>query len=242
LPLEIALKFRSRRKRKWRYVILGLAIIGIIAIFGTVTGWDGLATAGRITPISFDELPSFSTTDRADEVTLTPTAVEFTGDSPKKTLVPPTQTIVQMISTATVHPTWTLQPTITFTPPPTPGPGLGTPFGVDQVYVVYRVQEGQSLLSLSEIFDTSPEAIQAANVLRAGRTVWPGDIIVIPVGQDDPGQVVRFIYQFIIKKTSIQELAAENSVTVEELRKYNLLGADEWVPAGRWLIIPAVGE
>ena len=70
LPLEIALKFRSRPKRKWPYGIVAVVIIGIIAIFGMVTGWDGLATAGRITPITFDDLPSFSGSDRQDEMTL----------------------------------------------------------------------------------------------------------------------------------------------------------------------------
>ena len=240
LPLEIGSGPQPRPKRIWRYVIFTLVILGMITVFGWLADLENLVNpTGQITPITFSDSSLSSVSDQNDEKMMSPTSIENVASNPEQTPLLPTNTIVQIASTATVHPTWTVQPTLTFTPPPTPGPGLGTPFGVDQVYVIYRVQEGQSLRSLAELYDTSPEAIQAANVLRAGRTVWPGDIIVVPVGQDDPDLVIRFIYQFVNKKTSIPELAAENGVSVEDIRKYNLLGEDEWIPAGRWLILPA---
>ena len=130
-------------------------------------------------------------------------AMETTGEV-TNTPVPPTKT--QMFeatpsSTPTIHQTWTLQPTMTSTSPPTPGPGLGTPFGGENIYVVYRVQEGQSLVQIATLYNTSPEVIEASNELQEGRTVWPGDIIIIPVGLDDLNSVVRFTYRFVEKKT-----------------------------------------
>jgi hypothetical protein len=135
-------------------------------------------------------------------------------------------------------PTETPVPTITFTPPPTRGPKVGTPFGSEVIYVLHRVGRGQSMVTLASLFDTTEDVIRAANVLQEGRTIWPGDIIVIPIGQKDPEAVIRFTYLLVEKNTLLSELANNYSVSVDEIRYHNDLGDDDWVPVGRWLIIP----
>jgi hypothetical protein len=241
LPQEIVVEPITSRRGKWRYVIGACAVILLLIVWDLISS-NGFIFSGRITPISFDEISSIVEVKTEVKIDPSRTNIVTIGDSPDVTPAPLTETPIQFTSTPTIHPTWTQQPTTTTTPPPTPGPGLGTPFGEDDVYVVYRVQEGQSLLALAEFYDTSPEAIQAANVLREGRTVWPGDIIVIPVGQSDPGQVIQFVSRFVEKKTSIIDLAEDTGASIDVLRRYNLLGAEQWIPAGRWLIIPAAGN
>ncbi len=131
-------------------------------------------------------------------------------------------------------------------PPPTPGPGIGTPFGAEQhIHVIHRVKEGQGWAVLSKQYGTSEAAIRAANgptALKEGQGVWPDMILVIPVGKTNPAEVVRFEPLFTERKTSVQELAEQFTTLPEAIRRYNLLGEGEWIPAGRWLIIPLPTE
>jgi len=242
LPRGVSVEKNPNTYRIWRYILTALFVTSLIIVLWLFVGSDNLSLFQRITPISFDDISSIVENNRQENSERSPIESEGLGVELRGTPSPPPGTPSQLTATPTLHLTWTQQPTLTSTPPPTPGPGLGTPFGTENVYVLYRVQEGQSLLSLAELYDTSQEAIQAANALREGRTVWPGDIIVIPVGQTDPGQVLRFTYQFIEKKTNIIELADETGASLDDLRNFNLLGDNEWIPAGRWLIIPDLDD
>jgi len=143
-------------------------------------------------------------------------------------------------SVSSATPTKTVSPTISVTEDisPTPGPAFGTPFGN---FVLHQVKSGESLTGIIAQYRITIEQIEAANFLRESRTVWPDDILVIPIGTDlDPG--VRFKYLLIEEETELIDLAEAYSVASEELREYNQLGPLEWVPAGRWLIIPVMGE
>ncbi len=159
----------------------------------------------------------------------------------------PTQTSTpRPTQTATASPTKTLTPTTrpsetpteTEAAPPTPGPNLGTPFGN---YVLHRVKTGESLATIANIYQTTRERITAANTILERRGVWDGDILVVPIGNETDDEI-SFEYIFIEKKTDLTTLVETYAVAIDQLREYNLLGPLDWVPAGRWLIIPVVGE
>lgn len=220
-------------RRWWAWLLVAVVFLG-----GIGGGWWLLGTRPA------DE----NRVGFADVVTSTMTAAQADlpkqSDTPAPATIPPSSPPPTSTSTSAPSetPTETPQPSPTNTLPPTPGPGLGTPFGNEVIYVLHRVQEGQGFGVLSNLYQTNEDVIRAANVLREGRTIWPGDILIIPVGQTDPTRVIAFRYLFVEKRTSLDELSQQYTVSVDDIRYYNQLGEDEWIPAGRWLIIPAVGE
>jgi LysM repeat protein len=40
------------------------------------------------------------------------------------------------------------------------------------------------------------------------------------------------------RRTEVKALAEKYQVDLEEIQKYNSLSNKNWIPAGRWLIIP----
>ena len=161
---------------------------------------------------------------------------------PEKTNTPTDTLKPSLTHTPIPSATATITPTVTNTPPPTPGPGLGTPFGMEKVYVIHLVKDGQSLGTLARLYDTTEDVIRAANAILSRRSAWPDDILVIPAGEKNPDNVRYFEYLFVGKKTDIQELADQYLISVDEIKELNNLGLDPWLPAGRWLIIPVPGE
>ncbi|MBS1249481.1 MAG: hypothetical protein MAG431_01061 [Chloroflexi bacterium] len=147
-------------------------------------------------------------------------------------------------------PTPTLSPSPTTTPSPTvvptatltPGPAIGTPFGIQEQYVIYRVSLGDSMGELARTYGTSIEAIQISSNIQPGEEIWLDDLLVIPVNQSDPSQVIGFMPLYVDHTEYISDLAERYSVLVSEIRYYNNLGDEETIPANRWLIIPVRGE
>jgi LysM repeat protein len=182
----------------------------------------------------------------------TPSATETT--TPTATTLPPAPVSTQPgASSQSAAPTQPAVPTQTASPPPptptrlrltatpaqpTPGPEMETPFGPDQAFVLHTIEVGESLWKLAQMYDTSPAMLQAANVLPSGAKIWPGEVIVILPGQKDPEGVPRFQVVQLVADTHIDDLAHEYGIPVETVRQYNALGPGEWIPAGRWLILP----
>ena len=208
------------------FVLVAGGIFGAYLIFGDKFLQSNAALVSLDTPTQ--ELLATQTPSN--------TAAPAESEVPPSTLTPTLTHTPSPTLTATVTP----QPSPTNTLPPTPGPSLGTPFGTENIYVLHRVLDGQGFNLLSNLYNTTEDVIRAANILRAGRSIWPGDILIIPVNQQDPDQVVQFQYLFVEKKTLLSDLSDQYGVSENEIRSYNLLGVDEWVPAGRWLIIPVI--
>lgn len=104
---------------------------------------------------------------------------------------------------------------------------------------LHQVQTGESLHTLETLYQTDRSVIYAANDgLNPGRSIQPGEVLVVLPGRTDPTGTPRFRVIKTMRLTLITDLAAEYQVTVEDLRLYNTLGAGDWLPYGRWLVIP----
>ena len=134
------------------------------------------------------------------------------------------------------HPGGDRHPVSPFTP--TPGPELETPIGAAPTYLIHSVRDGESLSFLAQAYGSSPEAIQAANGLGS-LPLWIGQLVVIPVGISDPAGVPRFaVVRVAVTGETLPDLAAREAADPEDIRRYNALGDDPWLPPGRWLIVP----
>ncbi len=178
-------------------------------------------------------------------LSLTPTSLP-----PTSTLAPsPVSAFVSITPTVTPSLTNTQTPTRTSAPPtftptyfPTPGPGFSTPFGPGLQFAIHIVQAGESYTAIGNQYNTTVEALDAVNKLKEGQTIWPGRLIVIPVGVTDPAGLPQFEVYLLPENTLLTELATQFNTDPEQIRFYNALGPEPEIPAGRWLIIPLLPE
>lgn len=186
-------------------------------------------------------------------VLLPPTGTELSAGSVTRTAQQPALTSTSMAAasatgsppTATVTPTSTTVPTSTATPtntprpaPATAGPQAGTPFGPQGEYILHVIQEADSLNRIAGLYNTSVEVLRAVNEFDPIKALWPGQVIVVQPGVTEPEGVVRFRIVELKYRWNVDDLAEEYGVTAEDLRRYNNLGPEAWVPAGRILIVP----
>jgi hypothetical protein len=135
-------------------------------------------------------------------------------------------------TTPTPRPTWTKPATLT------PGPAFETPFGPDHSYVLHRVGEGESYTQIAEMYDTSTEVLEESNIKPESTKLLSGMIIVVLPGVHEIEATQKFNIVFVDRRTEVKTLAGKYRVDLEEIQKYNLLSNKNWIPAGRWLIIP----
>jgi hypothetical protein len=121
---------------------------------------------------------------------------------------------------------------------PTLGPGLETPFGPGQIFIVHRVQSGESLGVLATRFKTTIEVLRKANGLLAGISLQVNTDLVIPLGQTEAENVPEFLVLLLDQDELVGGLAANYPTNVTDLRRYNSLGPGDRIPAGRWILIP----
>lgn len=121
---------------------------------------------------------------------------------------------------------------------PTPGPGLGTPFGPDEIFVLYQVLEGDSITALAAKYQTTVEVIRAANDMIEGQSAWPGSVLVILPGMKDDNAVPVYSIILIDAPTSVTALSVQYGIQVEEIQRINLLGEGDTLPVGRYIILP----
>jgi len=133
----------------------------------------------------------------------------------------------------------TPEPTMTYTPePPTPGPGLETPFGPGSEYLLHKVQPGESARSIAFEYRTSYTVISTTNTLLPGGSVLVGDVLVIIPGIKENLGLPVFRPLYLDQDASVSAIAELYGILTDDLRRYNTLGMDGRIPAGRWIIIP----
>ncbi len=68
--------------------------------------------------------------------------------------------------------------------------------------------------------------------------IRPGDILVILPGQKDVENLDRYQAVYTSQVVRVDDIARLYDLTADELRYINALGANDLIPAGRWLVIP----
>jgi len=134
----------------------------------------------------------------------------------------------------------TAPPSSTPTPaPPTAGPALETPFGVEGGYLVHKVRVGESLTAIANRYNTTVDVLRAVNVFVPGATLWAGQsLVVLPGVTVAPADVQPLLPVFVARDTTLSALAQQYSADAETLRRLNALGPEDFIPGGRWILIP----
>ncbi len=151
---------------------------------------------------------------------------------------------VLLATTPTAEPTETpiitIPPTVTYTPSaPTPGPSLDAPFGPGKKYLIHIAQPGDSWARLSDRFDTTPEVLALLNSGSGRNGIWVGSPVAVMPGQKDTNGVRPLLAVQITERTRVADIASQYGMQESDLRSENELGTDEWLDAGRWLIVYA---
>lgn len=215
-------------------LVLGAVLITALALFGyTRLSPDALAGFLPISAATASPVPSLDPSPTPSLTTMPPTA--------KPTAVPPTLTPVPSTFTPTATPTPFSTPTSSSTStqsPPTPGPAAETPFGPNNIFLVHVIQAGESMPLIVARYGTTEEAILSINVFTEGAALWPETPLVVLPGLTDASGLPRFHPLWVQADLRVADLAAEYGALEEDIRRYNALGPDDWIPAGRWVIIP----
>lgn len=210
-------------------VFLGVVWLGLgVATGQGLPAWMGGSTEATPTTISVAQALSEATAMKEPPIA-TPTL--------------PQQSLTKISGTEGNEATATLVPTSmpTLTPTllqPTPGPGLATPFGAQNEYLLHQVKFGDNLPTLAEQFQTDRDVIVAANGLLPNQSLQPDQVIVIMPGRTDSLGIVPLTVLFLDEEVLVTDFAASRGATVEELIQYNELGAHKTIPPGRWVIFP----
>jgi hypothetical protein len=253
--LPAALRGAEQPTSRLRVSGLGLALMLAAALVIGVSGyllvaWSGwLPSFSRPTSQVRSGLPTVTATTTLVILPATPTLpavlappeITVAPTTPTLPLAMASQPVTKSVTAAAslVTATSTPLPTQVFTPTPTPGPAWGTPFGPEQRFLIYQVKPNQSLAYIAGLYQTSETVLRAINpILTPGRSVQPGDLLVIMRGQVESLGKLHFHILFVDKPTLLADLAKLHQATEAELRYYNTLGNGDLVPAGRWLIYP----
>lgn len=149
-----------------------------------------------------------------------------------------TPTALIEINPSTLPPTWTQAPTATLLVISTLGPDMMTPFGPGGQYILHEVQPGESLALLATTYETSIEVLESLNVFPQGSSLWVGQIVLVMPTQTDPSGLSAFQVIRLDVRTRVVDFSEEYNISIADLKLLNSLGLDEWLPAGRWMIVP----
>ena len=167
--------------------------------------------------------------------TPTQTATSTHTPTPTRTFTPtPTFTL-------TITKTPTLTPTQTSTRTATAAPllrGLDTIIGKDHLFIIHKVQTGESLSQYASNYKTSIDAILRVNY-SLNIPVWIDALVVIPVGFTDVAQMPYFQPSMVTTGgIAIEALAIELGTNLNDLIYYNDFKLGERLNMGDWVLIP----
>ncbi len=117
---------------------------------------------------------------------------------------------------------------------PESGP-LGTVANIEETRIkdtisIYVVREGDSLSSISKLFDVSVNTIRWANNLNKNSSIAPGDTLVIL-----PVSGVKYVVR---KGDTLSSIAKSLKADVDEIAQFNDLSVSTKLSAGDTLIVP----
>src|SRR5665647_1480090 len=105
------------------------------------------------------------------------------------------------------------------------------------VIMTYIVQPGDSLYLIAMRFNTTVEAIAAANSITNPSLIYPGQILTVPVPNEPPMEGFEYIVQ---PGDSLYEIAMRYDISLRELIQVNGITAPYIIYPGQSIIIPGV--
>ncbi len=222
LPRTIRQSEEARRSGKtipWQWLVTVLVVM--LALVGFLMTQRGQGTSQVVVTA-----PVF----------LAPSATHTAPPTASSTATAQGVTLVTRTPTSLTPQPPTVTPTLA---PPTLGPALETPFGPQAHFLVHKVGVGESLTAIANRYETTADVLRAINVFVPGTTLWAGQTLVVMPGVTVvPDDVPPFLPVFVERDTALNVLAQQHAVTVEALRAYNALGEHDFIPGGRWVLIP----
>ena len=217
-PREIKYKFHNRYQNLHTKIILG--ILAVLAAVTIVYIW----AVGRNELGGILEKPS--------QTPMISHTVS-TADAPKAAEIAAVNTIIPTFEPISTESSKPITPTV-----PDPILALETPIGGQIQFIIHRVLEGESLQYFADQYNTSREAISAANK-NLILPLWVGSIVVIPVNTNDRSEIPAFLtHQIEDEGITVTLLAEKFSVQRERLAFYNNLETEHVLHQGEWLLIP----
>jgi LysM repeat protein len=217
MPKEFK-KTRRLSKKTWKLLICGGVITMLLFV---VLVWLFIGRPWFSIP---DEEISPTQTQPAAaplETWLVTVAVDLFTQTPSPTQAPPTPT--------NIPPTSTQEDPIL---------ALETPIGGEIQFIIHRVKEGETLQIFADQYNTTVAAITAINYDLIV-PLWINWLVVIPLNITDVSNLPAFeAYQVEEEGVSVQALAEQLSVSLEDMMRYNNLDANHALHEGEWLLIP----
>ena len=133
-------------------------------------------------------------------------------------------------------------PTAIPTTIPTPDLSLAltAPFGPNNAYILHQIAAGQSIPVLEKLYLTSPEVINAANIIE-GSLQLDQVLVILPERRDASG-INPFEVIYVGEAIRAEALANQLGILTADLLFHNDLQAGQIIPAGQWVIYPALEE
>jgi len=213
------------------WLLMGIVLLGAMIVAGVV-----------IYPWFFPPPPEKVITPTAGTVPAVIIPVDETPTQEMVEILVPTDQVWVAESTLIIEPQ--VQPTTGLTPIPAfteaPPHLLLTPFGVERVFLLHRVTAGEDLIAIADKYQTSVEAIRAANY-NMTLELWVDTVIIIPPNQADMTDITPMTpLEITGNEKSVQELAAEYGISPELLGAVNARSTEYRFQIGEWVIIPRV--
>lgn len=240
-PRSRVKKFRGFSHRNTAIALVSLGVIFLLG-WGFMTDWsfplavtDATPTAS-ITTVTIAAATPLPTETAAP--TPTRTHIATVTDSPGKVTVPPTSTTTRTsIKTPAFTHTATLVPTA-FSTVSLSKHQLEVPIGTNKKFVIHKVLIGESLSQYADEYNTSLEAIVMINY-DLWIPLWVDKLVIIPLGFTEVANLPTFeAYEVTKAGKSLETLAQELGVAVDDLKYYNAIGTAESLLVGDWLLIP----
>ncbi len=127
-------------------------------------------------------------------------------------------------------------PLPTAIPTPDLSAALTPPFGPDNKFVLHKVEANQSATLIADIYLSSAELIRAINITRGSLRV--GDILVVVIEETDPAGLPVFEVSQVKEAITVEDLAEQLNVPLDDLLYYNGFLAGQTLPVGQWVIYP----
>ena len=229
----VSLDGLKRRSSRFPWLLQGFLLLVVVA----AGIWMALPWANNAAPAP--TLDILTPTVTIPTVTLSKQADEILVQTPVLTLTnPPAATFSNPSSTLSPKSTVVTGIPAIRTSTPERAKLLETPFGPGGKLQLHRVMEGESLDNLANKYKTSVEAIRVVNY-NLPMQLWINYVLVIPINQlYVTGIKPMYVFSINIDGITIESLAQEKGVNLDEICTLNDLSKDHIFLPGEYVVLP----